>query len=229
VIVMVSNSTGLFHCLARETKRLGHLYSPGAQRGPYAWFPYALDNGAFPCWNAKENTFDDGRWEKTEPQWKRLLFWSQSAPIRPRWAIVPDVPGNSSATINRWSHYARIVQDSGIPLAVAVQDGMTCEDVRRLTPVPEVVAVGGSTEWKWSTVETWCVNFRRVHVLRCNSPERLRHLEELGVESVDGTGWNRGDRSQTRGLEEFCRRGSKGCDLWPHFSRRQNRNQEAFA
>ena len=44
MIVMPANATGWFwHCLARETGRIGHLYSPGAQRGPWPWFPFALD------------------------------------------------------------------------------------------------------------------------------------------------------------------------------------------
>ena len=35
MLVMPANSTGWFwHCLGRETGRIGHLFSPGAQRGP---------------------------------------------------------------------------------------------------------------------------------------------------------------------------------------------------
>ena len=46
MIVMPANSSGWFwHSLARETGRLGHLYSPGGQMGPWPWFPYALDKG----------------------------------------------------------------------------------------------------------------------------------------------------------------------------------------
>jgi hypothetical protein len=233
VIVMPANSSGWFwHCLARETGRIGHLYSPGAQRGPWPWFPYALDNGAFSCWDQEENTFDEDRWARTEPEWLRLLFWSQAAPIRPRWAIVPDVPGDSAATLDRWARFAPIVQDTPVPLAVAVQDGMTPGKVKALDPIPDVVAVGGSTAWKWASVEEWCREFPRVHLLRCNMPDRLKYLEAIGCESTDGTGWNRGDRKQTRGLEEWAKTSPvKITDpLWPFVCRgRKSDSQLAFA
>jgi len=81
---------------------------------------------------------------------------------------------------------------------------LTVEHVKAINP--DVVCVGGSTEWKWTTVEQWAKNFKRVHLLRCNAPLKLPYLESLGIESCDGTGWNRGDKTQTKGLEEFVRR-----------------------
>lgn len=232
MIVMPANSTGwLWHCLARETGRIGHLYSPGAQRGPWPWFPYALDNGAFSCWNPKDNTFDDEKWAATEDKWRTLIYWAASAIQRPRWAIVPDVPGNRERTLSQWGQYAGVVQKADIPLAVAVQDGMTPSDVRSLTPKPEVICVGGSTDWKWESVAQWAAEFSRVHLLRCNSPRRLVELEALGVESCDGTGWNRGDRKQTSGLENWARENPtpRIDSLAPFTCRRQQGRQLEWA
>ena len=223
MIVMPANASGWFwHCLARETGHIGHMYSPGAQRGPWEWLPYALDNGAFSCWDREQNVFDFTAWAAKEAEWKRLLFWAQSVAIQPMWAIVPDVPGNAEETIKQWSKYAPIVERAHIPLAVAVQDGMDAATVRALSPPPLVVAVGGTTEWKWQTAEEWCRNFSRVHVLRCNSPTKLPMLEKWGCESCDGTGWNRGNRRQTSGLEEWARKHAKPVKspLWPHVSRK---------
>lgn len=202
---MPANSTGwFFHCLARETGRLGHLFSPEAHRGPYPWFPYSLDNGAFSCWDMQANKFSDEKWEAMLPKWKRLLFWAQCQEQKARWAIVPDVIGDGARTLKRWSEYAPMVKESNIPLAIAVQDGMTVQQVRRLEIEPEVIAIGGTTEWKWKTVDQWVKAFPRVHVLRVNSPQKLYELEAMGVESCDGTGWNRGDRKQTKGLERWA-------------------------
>lgn len=202
MLVMPANSSGWFwHCLARETGRIGHLFSLGAQRGPWPWFPYALDNGAFSCWNQEDNSFDYGKWSDTYPKWRQLVYWAACATQRPLWAIVPNIPGNCDGTIVKWKAHAREVLDSEIPAALAVQDGMTVEMVKTLQPHPVVICVGGSTEWKWSTVEMWAKAFKRVHVLRCNSPDKLDYLESLGVESCDGTGWNRGDKRQKVGLE----------------------------
>ena len=206
MIVMPANATGwLWHSMARETGRIGHLFSPGAQRGPFPWFPYALDNGAFSCWDMRANCFDHDKWASKEEEWRKLLIWAQFQDCKARWAIVPDVIGDGQATIQQWSKYAPTVQAANIPLSVAVQDGMTRDDVRSLFPRPDVIAVGGTTEWKWATVEMWARSFPRVHVLRCNSPQKLYELEAMGVESCDGTGWNRGDKTQTRGLEEWAR------------------------
>jgi hypothetical protein len=202
MIVMPANSTGWFwHCLARETGKIGHLFSPDAQRGPWPWFPYALDNGAFAAWNAKQNTWDETRW--SVDAWRRMLFWAQSKNQKPLWAIVPDVPGNAAATFERWH---RFKDEVPFNKAIAVQDGMTVEQVKVINP--DVVCIGGSTDWKWATVEQWAKNFKRVHMLRCNAPAKLNYLKELGVESCDGTGWNRGDKTQTKGLEDFVRNNS---------------------
>lgn len=230
-MVMPSNATGwFFHSLARETGRLGHLYSPGAQRGPWPWFPYALDNGAFACWKEKGNTFNDAKWAVVEGAWQRLIVWAQVVPMKPLWAIVPDVPGNAERTLERWWEFAPAL--TTVPRALAVQDGMTPADVLALDVQPDVIAVGGSTDWKWSTVAQWAAAFPRVHLLRCNAPTRLCELEALGVESTDGTGWNRGDRKQTAGLEEWARSKASPVShpLWPHSCRApRNPDQETFA
>lgn len=232
--VMPANSTGWFwHSLARETGRIGHLYSPGDQRGPWPWFPYALDNACFSLWNPSDNTFNEDLWNsRGAHHWHHLLFWVGCQAQKPSWAIVPDRPGDWEATMKKWVPYSRFVEIAGIDLAVAVQDGATSESVKSLDPQPHVICVGGSTEWKWETAEDWIKNFPRVHVLRCNSPEKLYWLERLGCESTDGTGWNRGDRTQTRGIEKWARGLQKSHEhpLWPHVCRTQkDKKQMTFA
>lgn len=232
MIVMPANATGWFwHCLVRETGRLGHLYSPRAQRGPWPWFPYACDNGAFACWEPKTNTFDEVKWGRTEQAWRELLMWCECAPMKPRWAIVPDVPGNSPATLSRWPGYVGQVLAAGISPALAVQDGMTPADVLALDVQPSVICVGGTTEWKWSMVETWARAFPRVHVLRVNAPDKLDYLERLGIESCDGTGWNRGDKKQTAGLERWARKAPcpTSENLTPFVCKQTTKNQLCFA
>lgn len=240
MIVMPANSTGWFwHCLAREAGKIGHLYSPGAQRGPYEWLPYALDNGAFAAWDQKNNIWHEDRW--IEHKWKILLMWASVATIPrnggyvklpPLWAIVPDVPGNSDRTLERWERYATYVQrEFGFPLAIAVQDGMTPDIVRSLSPAPDVICVGGTTEWKWATVEMWAQEFKRVHLLRCNLIERVIYLEGLGVESCDGTGWNKGHRDRTQALEDWARglTARTSMPLAPYVCRAQCAKQQIFA
>lgn len=197
---MPANASGWFwHCLARETGNIGHLFSPGGQRGPWPWFKYALDNGAFSAWDQKQNLWIEEDWDLDA--WRKLVRWAQTQTQPPEWAIVPDWIGCGARTIERWHKFKNEIP---FPKAIAVQNGMTAKAVRDLSP--DVVCVGGTTEWKWDTVEMWAKEFPRVHVLRVNAPSKLDYLEQLGVESCDGTGWNRGDKNQTYGVEMWARK-----------------------
>jgi hypothetical protein len=193
----------------------GHLYSPGDQRGPYVHFPYALDNGAYSCWTKRTNTFHDDKWALKEPQWRKLVAWAHAEEQKPLWGIVPDVPGNGARTVERWATHSGWLVQCGIPLAVAVQDGMTVEMVLALSPAPEVICVGGTDEFKWGTLDMWLAAFPRVHVLRCNAPTKFDEMAAKGVESTDGTGMNRGDPKQTRGVIEWLYRNRRSNPGYP--------------
>lgn len=188
MIVMPANNTGIRvgYLAGRFPGKIGHLYSPGAQTGPYEFVPFGLDNGAFG---------HDDDWD--EEGWLSLLDWANLSGMRPLWCLVPDVVGDRARTLQRWHDYSGVASRFGWPLAFAVQDGMTPKDVPAKA---EVVFVGGSTEWKWRNMATFCGYFPRVHVGRVNTYRRLWDCDNAGAESIDGTGWFRGDQVQYRGL-----------------------------
>jgi hypothetical protein len=182
--------------------------------------PYALDNGAFSAWNMADNVWDESKWDVNA--WRRMIFWAQAQKQQPLWAIVPDWIGDGDKTIERWHQFKNEIP---FPKALAVQNGMTAEAARALNP--DVIAIGGTTDWKWATVEMWAKEFPRVHVLRVNSPSNLDYLESLGIESCDGTGWNRGNKNQTMGLELWARENPQPrADLLAPFTCRQQRDNE---
>ena len=193
-MVMPSNNTS---ALVRQLGRLfpgrvGQLIGPGGWREPCEYLPYALDNGAFGAFTKKVE------WEPRP--FLDLLERAKVARQRPVWVAVPDAVANARATKERWLEWAPRVRAYGFPCAFVVQDGMTREDV----PLDaDVVFVGGSVGWKWSTLASWCAWFTRVHVGRVNSLRRLIDCEERGVESVDGTGWFRGDEMQGREFVQY--------------------------
>lgn len=174
MMVMVSNlSGGGMHYLAgKYPGRIGHLYSPDGWRNPVKWLPYALDNGAY-------TGFD-------ETAFFKMLDRAKLAAIKPRWVAVPDVVGNRAATLESWQTHWQRVADYGWPLAFVVQDGMTPNDV---PDDAAVVFVGGSPVWKLQTLHEWPAAFDRVHVGRINTDRLLWICHDLGIESVDGTGW----------------------------------------
>ncbi len=201
MLVMVSNASGMDVGLmaGRHPGALGHLFSPGGQRGPWVEMPYALDNGAWPA-------FDNGT-EWDEDEWRRLLWWAAMCGIAPLWAVVPDVVQNREETLRRWPKYLPEVRARGFRPGFAVQDGMTFDDV----PTDDcILFLGGSDEWKDAAIKPWCARFPgRVHVARVNGAPRLLASYHAGAISVDGTGWfhksNSKNASQFNTLNQFIR------------------------
>lgn len=196
MLVLCANQSGFkFGVLAgRYPGRFGHLFSPGAQRGPFPDAPYSLDNGAFGAW-MRNVDFDLKAWLK-------LLAWAASKAQRPMWVVVPDKVGDRAATLAMWSEFVPIVREHGWRPLFAAQDGMTFADV----PDGEcMIGLGGTTPWKLAAIEPWCARFPgRIHVLRVSGPDRLDLCWRAGAVSVDGTGW-RFDKQHAQ-LREFFER-----------------------
>lgn len=198
MIVMLSNNSSMWvaHLATKYPGKIGHLYSPGGQRGPWPFIPYALDNGRYGSFLHKSE------WSATD--YKRLLAFAtgNSEGQAPLWCAVPDVVEDWQATLKEWKIWAPQMDD--LTLAIVVQDGAKPEDIPERA---DVVFVGGSYEWKWGTLKMWCEHFRRVHVGRVNSPARLYECHYLGVESVDGTGWLIGgpQSKQFKGLKRYLK------------------------
>lgn len=183
-MVMPSNhSSALVHFLAgRHPGRIGWLVGPSAlpKTKLREWMPFACDNDAFSAWTKKES------WDFEA--WVSMLEKLRYSRFEPKWILVPDVVADREATLEAWKKYSPKAAEFGWPLAFALQDGMSPEDV---PSDAALVFVGGTTDWKWKSLPIWCDHFPRVHVGRVNEIRRLRTCERLGVESCDGTGWFR--------------------------------------
>jgi len=180
MLMLCGQSNALWHYAAGKwPNKVGLLLGPSYyKKTPVRpWMPYVLDNDAF---TLREN------W--SEVKWREMLGWARLQSHKPAWVLVPDVVGSKDGTLERWSRYEKEASACGWPLAFAVQDGMTTDDVPASA---DVVFIGGTDSFKWRTVEKWVVSFPRVHVGRVNSIERVWQCDDLGVESVDGTGWFR--------------------------------------
>lgn len=212
MLVMLSNCKGprVRELWEQFPEQIGHLFAPSGLRDT-GWRPpwtdlYALDNGAY---GAKL----DGR---SYPHRSLLRLADRAEQIElehgigPLWLACPDVPFEAEPTLKLWGAIAPWFRALyGWPLALCVQDDMTPAQVRELPEQPDVLFVGGSTTrngragWKWDRLAEWVDHFPRVHVGRVNSPEKLWECRELGIESVDGTGWVRGDAKQWAGLVSY--------------------------
>lgn len=183
----------------RYPGRIGWLIGPSHWREPREWLPYALDNGRYAASQGKE--------------WSEALFLKMcekaSKSYSPLWVVVPDVVGDRNSTLREWDKWASRLEQFGWPLAMAVQDGMTPDDVPQEAAV---VFVGGTTTWKRRTLANWCKVFPRVHAGRIHNEKWLWRCHELGVESCDGTGWFKGGPKRIVGLCKYLDRSSQGLE-----------------
>lgn len=164
-------------------ERTGWIVGPRWWSIPPDGVAVALDNDAY-------QSFSNGT-EYDFQSWLIFLKKVKESGVHPLWAIIPDVVGDSKKTIEQWNIFCREVSENyGWNTALAVQDGMTRNDVLRLKFRPDIIFVGGTTSYKWDTAHLWCRDFPRVHVGRVRS-KRLPYCQRIGAESCDGSGWFR--------------------------------------
>lgn len=146
-------------------------------------FPYAIDNGAWTAFQ-KGEPFD-------VPAFERAVEWGGA---EADWMIVPDIVAGGLDSLRYSMEW--VPRLSGVcPLLLAVQDGMTPNDVRAVVGPELGIAVGGSTEWKERTVTAWGALARAsgayLHVLRVNTCRRIDLCRDAGADSFDGSSVSR--------------------------------------
>ena len=170
----------------------GHIYSPDGYSPPRDGLPFALDNGAYTDF-LRERPFDGDRFLRMCDKASRIEWPAL-------WVVVPDAVADRERTLELWHEWAPKLKPYKWPLAFAVQDGMTTDDIPRDA---RVVFVGGSTAWKLRTLRMWCNSFVRVHIARVNTRERLQVCFDAGAESIDGTGWWHRSALQLGAMDEY--------------------------
>jgi len=143
-------------------------------------FRYALENGAWSDFQQKK-PFDADRFE--------LLLDRFGGGAD--WVVLPDIVAGglqSLALSIRW--FNRCLGACPLVL-IAVQDGMTQADLAPLVGPNIGIFLGGSTEWKLSTMANWgefcAAKGVYYHVARVNTRKRFRCAHAAGANSVDGS------------------------------------------
>jgi len=174
---------------------IGHLWTPATGndvvRQSRTRLPWACDNAAF-----------GQQWDAERFQ-KAILFKVHNCPVRPLFVPVPDVVGDSRATLDLFFVWGPIMRAASLPLALVLQDGSE----NQLLPwhLFDTVFVGGSrrylsgtwgrgpyVEWKESKAAADLIREakrrgKRVHAGRVNGLKRLRHFHDLDVDTADGS------------------------------------------
>lgn len=159
-------------------------------------FPYALDNGAWTSF-ANGTEFDAG------------LFMGlvEEMGADAEWIALPDVVGDAARTSVMTDHWVPLV-DSSKSLAV-IQDGADPAVLDALIGHVKGFFLGGSTEYKLSTMHYWGDWCRErgvyYHVGRVNTARRVRLCISAGAHSCDGTCVTRFARKRIKGLSSASR------------------------
>lgn len=179
MIVLLDTSESLDVCAAEIGAEVEQLLTPLTRfRLQRPTSRFAIDNGAFSGFQPKPFL---SLLEREKDRQAQCIF-----------VAVPDVVASARRTLEVFERWAPKL--NGWPLAIVAQDGV--QD----SPIPwdsiAAVFIGGTTEFKLSqqaqqviraaqALEKW------VHVGRVNDPQRFAHFEDLGVDSVDGSGIGR--------------------------------------
>ena len=149
---------------------------------------FAIDNGAFQCWNRgypfMENNFI------------RILELCFKNGVNPEFIVCPDIVAGGMKSFEfslRWAD--RLVGCRN--LYFAVQDGMNVSEVAGIIGDFYGIFIGGTKEWKWKTARSWIdmahKNKKLCHIGRCGTLLALITAEELCADSVDSTNFIRHD------------------------------------
>lgn len=145
-------------------------------------FQYGLDNGA---WTAFQQgiPFHEAAFQ----------YALDTLGAGADWTVVPDIVGGGRASLDLSLAWLDQVKRRTPVALLAVQEGITPEDVWRYVGPKVGIFVGGrpDTTWKLDTLPEWCELGRAtgawVHVGRVNSAKRINACSAAGATSFDGT------------------------------------------
>ena len=176
MIVMLDTPDDLTECETELGLSVEQLFTPLTRRlpkRPDAHF--AIDNGAFSRFD-REGFF-------------RILDKHKERRALCRFVALPDVVASARRTLEAFDHWHGILE--GWPRALVAQDGI--ENL----PIPwsaiDAIFIGGSTKFKLSkdaadVIRAAKILGKWVHAGRVNTPGRLEYFDDLGADSIDGTG-----------------------------------------
>ena len=179
VMLLFPTANSAIHEISKQSPgHYGFLVQPGVrgvrtciQQG----LPWAADNGAF----AKFREEAYLRMLENHLPWKDTCLF----------AVAPDVLANHRKTLELWTNWHPCVRSMDYPVAFVAQDGCDKVPWKEL----DVLFIGGTNEFK----DRLAVPIIReaqeqgvwTHVGRVNGRRRVRYCLELGVQSIDGTGF----------------------------------------
>ncbi len=140
---------------------------------------WACDNGAWGAFQRGED-FPVDRFQRMRAKWAEGADW----------IVLPDIVAGGLRSLDFSLSWKPRITVPRLRL-IAVQDGMSPQDVAPHLGDNCGIFVGGSTEWKLETMRTWGELSRSLgvylHVARVNTVKRIVRCQDVGAHSFDGT------------------------------------------
>jgi len=150
---------------------------------PHTFPLYFIDNGAFTCWRRGE--------EFNSSLFLRTLEESLKYPTLPQFVVVPDLVAKGLKSLEFSLNWLdRLKREfPQFNYALAVQDGMSLEDVEPYLKEFAYLFVGGTLQWKTKTGRKWVKlahkHRKRCHIGRVGTARRVRWARRIGADSID--------------------------------------------
>lgn len=149
---------------------------------PYPFEPWAFDNGAFGAFCRKQP------FPEVEFLRRLEIATGPRTLSDPIFGVLPDIVAGGCTSLQFSAAWFTKLQGIDWPWYLAVQDGMTIEDVRPFCRSVSGLFLGGTTEFK-STAPEWArlahSNQIRFHYGRASTPAKLSHAFHSGADSCD--------------------------------------------
>jgi hypothetical protein len=161
-----------------EARGWGRMFSEGRPT-PFEGERWGLDNGAFGAW-LRGQPFPADRFQKRVDD-------VEERGLVPEIAVTPDLVTKGIESLEFSLGWLERLPTTW-PWYLAVQDGMTPEDVAPVLTDFRGIFLGGSTRFK-STAATWRKladqHHKRFHYARAGVPNRIQHAIIVGADSLD--------------------------------------------
>lgn len=165
----------------------GLLVSRAGEWRTEGFTDWVADNGAWADFQAGRQFYDD--------EFERFLMWVEDQPVPPAWLVLPDIVAGGLASLALSVRYINRCLSVAPMVLIAVQDGMTVDDLVPLVGPKVGVFMGGSTEWKVSQMRHWGefseAHGAHYHVARVNSIKRMSLAVYAKAASIDGSSASR--------------------------------------
>ena len=154
-------------------------------RDPTDWPYFAVDNG---CYSAYSRGVP---WDPSP--FLHILHMCKAKGLRPDFAVLPDIVAGGMKSLSKSIVWRNVLMEEypDFPLYLAVQDGMTPDNVFTLGITG--LFVGGSKEWKLSTMKMWEEYAHdhglKIHVGRMGTLDNMISAHKANMDSIDSTTW----------------------------------------